>query len=109
MNEPNEKWFKMVCKMMGELETRMKLQVGLMNDLNKRMDLQVGLINTRMDKQEETLKLISMERKSLKIILTKAAKRMEYIESFIERIVREMGGEIIEETNEDLSKDRILN
>ena len=98
MNEPNEKWFKMVCKMMGELETRMKLQVGLMNDLN-----------TRMDKQEETLKLMSMERKTLKIILTKAAKRMEYIESFIERIVREMGGEIIEETNEDLSKDRILN
>ena len=98
MNEPNEKWFKMVCKMMGELETRMKLQVGLMNDLN-----------TRMDKQEETLKLMSMERKTLKIILTKAAKRMEYIESFIEQITREMGGEIIEETDEDLSKDRILN
>ena len=98
MNEPNEKWFKIVCKMMGELETRMKLQVSLMNDLN-----------TRLEINEETLKLMSKERKSVKIILTKAAERMEYIESFIEQITREMGGEIIEEEDEDLSKDRILN
>ena len=98
MNEPNEKWFKIVCKMMGELETRMKLQVSLMNDLN-----------TRLEINEETLKLMIKERKSVKIILTKAAERMEYIESFIEQITREMGGEIIEEEDEDLSKDRILN
>lgn len=98
MNEPNEKWFKIVCKMMGELETRMKLQVSLMNDLN-----------TRLEINEETLKLMSKERKSVKIILTKAAERMEYIESFIEQITSEMGGEIIEEEDEDLSKDRILN
>ena len=98
MNEPNEKWFKIVCKMMGELETRMKLQVSLMNDLN-----------TRLEINEETLKLMSKERKSVKTILTKAAERMEYIESFIEQITREMGGEVIEEEDEDLSKDRILN
>ena len=98
MNEPNEKWFKIVCKMMGELETRMKLQVSLMNDLN-----------TRLEINEETLKLMSKERKSVKTILTKAAERMEYIESFIEQITSEMGFEIIEEEDEDLSKDRILN
>ncbi len=98
MNEPNEKWFKIVCKMMGELETRMKLQVSLMNDLN-----------TRLEINEETLKLMSAERKSVKVILTKAAERMEYIEGFIEQLTREIGGEVIEEEDEDLAKDRTLN
>lgn len=91
MNEPNVKWFKMVCKMMGEMEIRMK-------DLNK-----------RLDKQEEILQMMNRERSSLKVILTKAAERMEYIETYLEDFTRQMGGEVLDEEDEDLAEDRILN
>ncbi len=98
MNEPNEKWFKMVCKMMGEAETRIMDNIHKINELNK-----------RLDKQEEVLQMMNTERSSLKIILTKAAERMEYIESYLEQLTEELGGEVQEAEDEDLSKDRILN
>ena len=60
MKEPfegaKENWYRMVCKMVGEMELRI-------NDLNK-----------RLDKQEEIIQRLNLERSSLKIILTKAAE-----------------------------------
>ena len=86
-----ENWYRMVCKMVGEMELRI-------NDLNK-----------RLDKQEEIIQRLNLERSSLKIILTKAAERLEYIESFLEDMTRQMGGEVYDEEDEDLAEDRTIN
>ena len=95
MKEPfegaKENWYRMVCKMDGEMELRI-------NDLNK-----------RLDKQEEIIQRLNLERSSLKIILTKAAERLEYIESFLEDMTRQMGGEVYDEEDEDLAEDRTIN
>ena len=77
--------------MVGEMERRI-------NDLNK-----------RLDKQEEIIQRLNLERSSLKIILTKAAERLEYIESFLEDMTRQMGGEVYDEEDEDLAEDRTIN
>ena len=95
MKEPfegaKENSYRMVCKMGGEMELRI-------NDLNK-----------RLDKQEEIIQRLNLERSSLKIILTKAAERLEYIESFLEDMTRQMGGEVYDEEDEDLAEDRTIN